>query len=57
MIDGGERRSAIEAALAAAGPGDWVAVLGKGHETGQTIGTRVIPFDDVEVVRAWAERN
>lgn len=57
VIDGGERRSAIEAALAAAGPGDWVAVLGKGHETGQTIGTRVIPFDDVEVVRAWAERN
>jgi UDP-N-acetylmuramoyl-L-alanyl-D-glutamate--2,6-diaminopimelate ligase len=40
------RREAIEAAVRAAAPGDVVAVLGKGHETGQEIGGRVHPFDD-----------
>ena len=57
VIDGGGRGDAIHLALESAGPGDWVAILGKGHETGQTIGTEVIPFDDVEVVRVWARRN
>lgn len=39
VLDGGDRRAAIHAALDLAEPGDWVAVLlGKGHETGQTIG-------------------
>jgi UDP-N-acetylmuramoyl-L-alanyl-D-glutamate--2,6-diaminopimelate ligase len=47
----GDRANAIEAALAALGPGDVLAVAGKGHEQGQTIGTTVIPFDDVAVVR------
>jgi UDP-N-acetylmuramoyl-L-alanyl-D-glutamate--2,6-diaminopimelate ligase len=40
------RRAAIEAAVRAAGPGDVVAVLGKGHETGQEIDGEVHPFDD-----------
>lgn len=57
VLDGGDRRSAIHTALGLAGPGDWVAVLGKGHETGQTIGDEVIPFDDVQVVRDWAGRH
>ncbi|HET8970973.1 MAG TPA: UDP-N-acetylmuramoyl-L-alanyl-D-glutamate--2,6-diaminopimelate ligase [Candidatus Nanopelagicales bacterium] len=53
--DGGQRRAAIVEALAAAGPDDVVAVLGKGHETGQEIAGRVLPFADDDVVReVWA---
>ena len=29
-------------------PGDALLIAGKGHETGQTIGDDVLPFDDVE---------
>ncbi|HEU4840422.1 MAG TPA: UDP-N-acetylmuramoyl-L-alanyl-D-glutamate--2,6-diaminopimelate ligase [Ilumatobacteraceae bacterium] len=50
-----DRAAAIAAAVAAAGPGDVVVVAGKGHETTQTIGDRVLPFDDREVVRALLE--
>ena len=52
------RREAIHAAIAEAGPDDIVLVAGKGHETGQIIGSgenmRVHPFDDVEVARECA---
>jgi UDP-N-acetylmuramoyl-L-alanyl-D-glutamate--2,6-diaminopimelate ligase len=41
-----DRRAAIRLALAAAAPGDVVLLAGKGHETTQTIGDRVLPFDD-----------
>ncbi|WP_375423524.1 UDP-N-acetylmuramoyl-L-alanyl-D-glutamate--2,6-diaminopimelate ligase [uncultured Friedmanniella sp.] len=51
VIDGGDRRSAIRQALALAGPDDVVAVLGKGHETGQQVGAQVLPFADAAVVR------
>lgn len=51
VIDGGDRREAIALALTMARTGDWVAVLGKGHESGQDIGGLVSPFDDVAVVR------
>jgi UDP-N-acetylmuramoyl-L-alanyl-D-glutamate--2,6-diaminopimelate ligase len=47
----GDRAQAIAEALNALGPGDVLAVAGKGHEQGQTIGDRVVPFDDVDVVR------
>ncbi|MEY2961677.1 MAG: hypothetical protein RLZ60_1507, partial [Pseudomonadota bacterium] len=30
-------------------PGDALLVAGKGHETGQIVGTDVLHFDDVEV--------
>ncbi|MFT3877272.1 MAG: UDP-N-acetylmuramoyl-L-alanyl-D-glutamate--2,6-diaminopimelate ligase [Propioniciclava sp.] len=49
-IDGGPRRDAIALALRLARPGDWVAVLGKGHETGQEIAGATSPFDDVVVL-------
>ena len=51
----GGRREAIHAAIAEAGAQDIVLIAGKGHETGQIIGSgenmRVLPFDDVEVAR------
>jgi UDP-N-acetylmuramoyl-L-alanyl-D-glutamate--2,6-diaminopimelate ligase len=53
-----DRAAAIALAIAGAAPGDVVVVAGKGHETTQTIGDRVVPFDDREVVRRLlAERR
>jgi len=46
-----DRRAAIERAVLDAHPGDMVIVAGKGHERSQVIGSRVLPFDDVEVAR------
>ena len=47
-----DRRAAIEAAVAAASPGDVVVIAGKGHEQGQEFaGGRKIPFDDATVAR------
>jgi UDP-N-acetylmuramoyl-L-alanyl-D-glutamate--2,6-diaminopimelate ligase len=49
-----DRRSAIAAAIAASGPDDIVLIAGKGHEQGQIVGDRVLPFDDVQVARECA---
>ncbi len=46
-----DRRQAIRRALALAAPGDFVLILGKGHETGQEIRGRKHPFDDRAVAR------
>jgi UDP-N-acetylmuramoyl-L-alanyl-D-glutamate--2,6-diaminopimelate ligase len=46
-----DRRRAIERAVADARPGDVVVIAGKGHETTQTVGDTVRPFDDREVAR------
>jgi UDP-N-acetylmuramoyl-L-alanyl-D-glutamate--2,6-diaminopimelate ligase len=46
-----DRRAAIALALGAARPGDVVVIAGKGHEQGQKIGDRVIPFDDRAVAQ------
>ena len=46
-----DRRRAIAAALDGCRPGDVVIVAGKGHETTQTIGERIVPFDDRAEVR------
>ncbi len=48
------RREAIAAAITMAGSGDIVLLAGKGHETGQIIGDRVLPFDDALVARECA---
>jgi UDP-N-acetylmuramoyl-L-alanyl-D-glutamate--2,6-diaminopimelate ligase len=50
----GDRAAAIAAAMNDLGPGDVLAVAGKGHEQGQTIGKTVLPFDDVQTVRGLA---
>jgi UDP-N-acetylmuramoyl-L-alanyl-D-glutamate--2,6-diaminopimelate ligase len=50
-----DRRAAIALALAEAAPGDVVLIAGKGHETTQTIGDRMLPFDDRAVARELLE--
>ena len=54
-IEIGGRREAIAAAIGAAGADDIVLLAGKGHEQGQIMGDRVLPFDDVTVARECAE--
>jgi UDP-N-acetylmuramoyl-L-alanyl-D-glutamate--2,6-diaminopimelate ligase len=46
----GDRREAIRRAIADLRSGDVLLIAGKGHETGQIIGDRVIPFSDHEAV-------
>jgi len=49
------REQAIEEALRVAGSTGLVAILGKGHETGQQIGDETHHFDDREATRrAWS---
>jgi UDP-N-acetylmuramoyl-L-alanyl-D-glutamate--2,6-diaminopimelate ligase len=48
------RREAIAAAVAEAGPDDIILLAGKGHEQGQIVGDKVLPFDDVAVARECA---
>ena len=52
----GDRREAIHRAIADLQPGDVLLIAGKGHETGQIIGDRVIEFSDHEAV-ATALKN
>jgi UDP-N-acetylmuramoyl-L-alanyl-D-glutamate--2,6-diaminopimelate ligase len=51
-----DRRRAIERALELACPGDVVVIAGKGHEQGQEIGGRRLPFDDRQVAREALRR-
>ncbi len=48
------RREAIAEAIRVARAGDIILVAGKGHETGQIVGDRVLPFDDALVARECA---
>jgi UDP-N-acetylmuramoyl-L-alanyl-D-glutamate--2,6-diaminopimelate ligase len=48
------RREAIAEAIRIGRDGDIVLVAGKGHETGQIIGDKVLPFDDALVARECA---
>ena len=50
-----DRRAAIALALGRARPGDVVVIAGKGHETTQTVGVEVRPFDDRVVAREMLE--
>jgi UDP-N-acetylmuramoyl-L-alanyl-D-glutamate--2,6-diaminopimelate ligase len=46
-----DRERAIYAAVEDLRAGDILVLAGKGHEQGQIVGTRVLPFDDAEVAR------
>ena len=48
------RREAIGEAIRIAKEGDIILLAGKGHETGQIIGDKVLPFDDALVARECA---
>ncbi len=48
-VEIGDRREAILAAIGEIGEGDVVLIAGKGHETGQIVGDKVLPFSDQEV--------
>ena len=54
----GDRAEAIRTAVRELRAGDILVVAGKGHETGQIIGDRTLPFSDHDEVRAAiAERQ
>jgi UDP-N-acetylmuramoyl-L-alanyl-D-glutamate--2,6-diaminopimelate ligase len=50
----GDRREAIAYAISIAKAEDIVLIAGKGHEQGQIVGDKVLPFDDVQVARESA---
>jgi len=53
----GDRAEAIGKAIAGLARGDVLLIAGKGHETGQIIGDRVLPFSDHDAVAsALAQR-
>ncbi len=48
----GDRAEAIRVAVARLQPGDALLIAGKGHETGQIVRDRVLPFSDHEAAAA-----
>jgi UDP-N-acetylmuramoyl-L-alanyl-D-glutamate--2,6-diaminopimelate ligase len=48
----GDRNEAIRVAIDGLQAGDVLLVAGKGHETGQIIGDRTLPFSDHDAVAA-----
>ena len=51
-VEIGDRHEAIRNAIAGLRKGDVLLVAGKGHETGQIIGNRTLPFSDHDAVAA-----
>lgn len=49
----GDRALAISEGIRRLGPKDCLVIAGKGHEQGQIVGDKVIPFSDVDVAREW----
>ena len=48
----GSRAEAIRAGVAMLKPGDALLIAGKGHESGQIVGSTVLPFNDADEARA-----
>jgi len=53
----GDRGEAIRRAVAALEAGDALLIAGKGHESGQIVGDRVLPFTDHAAVKAALEEK
>lgn len=53
----GDRARAIEHAVGMLEDGDVLVIAGKGHETGQIVGTEKIPFRDQDVARRAIEKG
>ncbi len=51
-----DRSAAIARAIGSAGPGDVIVIAGKGHEQGQQLADRTLPFDDRAVARRELRR-
>ena len=56
-VEIGDRREAIARAVSDLRPGDVLVVAGKGHETGQIVGDRTLPFSDQDEIRAAIARS
>jgi len=52
-----DRTAAIEKGLVLLQKGDVLVIAGKGHETGQIIGSTTIPFSDHDVVAATLQKG
>jgi len=50
--DIGDRAEAIRIGIAGLEPGDALLIAGKGHETGQIVGDKTLPFSDHDAVAA-----
>ena len=51
-IEIGDRAAAIRAGVAMLRDGDALLIAGKGHETGQIVGDKTLPFSDADEARA-----
>ncbi len=51
----GDRATAIGEGVKLLEPGDALVIAGKGHETGQIVGDRVLPFSDADTARTALE--
>lgn len=48
-----DRATAVQTALGSTHAGDFVVLLGKGHETAQKIGGELVPYSDVEQIELF----
>jgi UDP-N-acetylmuramoyl-L-alanyl-D-glutamate--2,6-diaminopimelate ligase len=53
----GDRAAAIREGVRLLQPGDALMIAGKGHETGQIVGDRTLPFSDADEARAALEER
>ncbi len=57
VLEIGDRAAAIEQAIAALEDGDALVIAGKGHETGQIVGDKVLPFSDLDCARHALQKH